>query len=315
MQSDATQPLVIGPLPPEEYAQALRLVFGRMTEADRQRQIDSLLGAADGGKAALEGLCGGHRGNRLVGAALVQIQPGRTATVWPPKIVAGEPLATAESLLGEVSRFLEGRDVRLAQTLLESDSPREESLLCKGGFNRLSELLYLVSPNSEFPTAPSVTSLEFETYSPANHQRLARIVEATYQQTLDCPQLDGIRDVEDVLAGYRASGVFDASRWLIVRHDGADVGCLLLGDFPENDNLELVYMGVTPSREGMAGGLNWSVMPNGGPVRQAGQDWCWRWMRPTGRQFASMRPPDFRPGSGGRSLRKSFPSCRSYCRK
>ena len=132
---------------------------------------------------------------------------------------------------------------------------RKKPCCARGDYNRLSELLYLVSPNSEFPTSPPATSLEFESYSPANHQRLARIVEATYQQTLDCPQLDGIRDVEDVLAGYRASGVFDASRWLIVRHDGADVGCLLLGDFPENDNWELVYMGVTPSARGHGWGI------------------------------------------------------------
>ncbi len=80
-------------------------------------------------------------------------------------------------------------------------------------------------------------------------------MEATYQQTRDCPQLNGVRDVEDVLAGYRAAGVFDAGRWLIVRHAGTDVGCLLLTDFPEHDNWELTYMGVAPSARGNGWGI------------------------------------------------------------
>ena len=128
-------------------------------------------------------------------------------------------------------------------------------MLGTGGFHRLSELLYLVCLNSEFPTAPLPTSLEFEVYSPANHRRLAAMVEATYQKTLDCPQLNGVRQIEDVLAGYRGCGVFDESRWLIVRHGGSDVGCLLLSDYPDYDNWELVYMGVAPWVRGKGWGI------------------------------------------------------------
>jgi len=169
--------------------------------------------------------------------------------------VDDEPETTAAGLLDEVCRFLSRRDVCLAQVLLEGNAQREAKALLQGGFQYLSELLYLVCPNSEFSMRPLATLLDFETYSAANHAQLAGIVEATYQQTRDCPQLNGARAIEDVLAGYRAAGVFDTSRWLIVRYQGADVGCLLLSDFPEYDNWELVYMGVVPSARGYGWGL------------------------------------------------------------
>ena len=143
----------------------------------------------------------------------------------------------------------------MAQSLLDAAARADEELLAAGGFHRLSELLYLVCLNSEFPTAPLPTALEFEGYNPANHRRLAAIVEATYQQTLDCPQLNGVRRIEDVLAGYRGCGIFDESRWLIVRHGGSDVGCLLLSDYPDYDNWELVYMGVAPWVRGKRWGI------------------------------------------------------------
>ena len=212
-----------------------------------------------------------------------QVQPGRMANVWPPRLVAGEPVATALRLVEELVRLLATDEVRMAQSLLEGNAGTDEQVLCEGGFQRLSELLYLVSPDSAFPTSPPLSPLEFEPYTAANHGRLAEIVQATYQQTRDCPQLNGVRQVEDVLAGYRGAGVFDPARWLIVRHGGDDVGCLLLSDFPEYDNWELTYMGAAPWRGAAAGGSKSFATPNGRPTWRAGCGWSWRWMPTTAR--------------------------------
>ena len=148
---------------------------------------------------------------------------------------------------------------------------------------------------------PPPARWEFEPYEPANHRRLAAVVEASYEQTLDCPELNGVREMDDVLAGYRASGVFDASRWLIAQYAGADVGCLLLSDFPEHDNWELVYMGVLPSaagtRLGNGDGPLCPMASGPGGRRTAGAS---RRCTITRRPLASTRRPVFRPGSGAR---------------
>jgi ribosomal protein S18 acetylase RimI-like enzyme len=62
--------------------------------------------------------------------------------------------------------------------------------------------------------------------------------------------LNGVRKIEDVLAGYQATGVFDPARWQIVRSGGEDIGCLLLADHPGADQFELVYMGLAPAARG-----------------------------------------------------------------
>ena len=98
------------------------------------------------------------------------------------------------------------------------------------------------------------------------------MVEQTYVETLDCPQLNGVRPIEEILDGYRAVGQFDPRRWLLVRHTGGDVGCLLLAEHLGRI-WELVYMGVAESRPAGGGG-DWrsggmlSGWARAGPVRK-----------------------------------------------
>jgi len=246
------------------------LILGRHAVEERRAHMESLLADADSSPLAAEGLLGAYRSGRLVGAVFSQLQPGKTALVWPPRTLAGEPATTDEKLLQAACEWLGRRGVRVAQILLQPDYPTDETTWRRVGFEPLADLLYLVSQESRFPTCLPKGPLTFEAYSAANHERLARVVEATYQQTLDCPGLDDVREIEDVLDGYRATGVFDPSRWLIVRHDGRDVGCLLLADHPEHGNWELVYMGVVASLRGHGWGMDIARHAQG-LTRQAGR--------------------------------------------
>ena len=147
----------------------------------------------------------------------------------------------------------------MAQSLLCTDTGSDADRLRSAGFFRLSDLLYMVCSGVAFPTSDprkiAATSYEVEPYDESEHERLASIVERTYEQTLDCPDLDGVRDMDDVLAGYRATGEFDPARWFFVRCEGHDVGCLLLTDHPSAEQWELIYMGVVPEQRGRGLGL------------------------------------------------------------
>jgi mycothiol synthase len=244
------RPLRIGPVAAAERNHALQLVFRRLPEVECHRQVEMLLRGAASQDQLLEGLVGAYRGKSLAAVMLSQIQPGKTAAVYPPQMTAEESPATAHQLLAWTLQWLARREVRIAQSLLETDAQPEADLLREGGFQYLTDLLYLVCADGEFPTAPPQVPLVFEPYGTSNHARLARIVGETYEQTRDCPQLNGIRDVEDVLAGYRATGVFAPGRWLIVRHEDADVGCLVLTEHVEHGAWELVYMGIVPGARG-----------------------------------------------------------------
>jgi ribosomal protein S18 acetylase RimI-like enzyme len=241
---------LIGTAPPEHRADVLALVLGDLPAEDRRQHVEALLALARSGEERLDGLLAARRAGSLVGGVLAQLQAGRTAVIWPPRLMPGEPDSTGQRLLEEATELLTAKGICLAHALVETGMEADGRQLRAAGFELMAELVYLVSGEEHFPDAPPVTPLEFEPYRSALHDRLSRVVEATYEGTLDCPQLNGIRRTEDVLAGYRATGVFSSDRWLLVRHQGEDVGCLILADHPEHENYELVYMGVVPSARG-----------------------------------------------------------------
>lgn len=228
----------------------LALVFRDLLRDDREQRVQALLGDARSGRVPMDGLLAARRGGRLVGGVFAELQAGRTALIWPSRLVPGEPAATGRQLLAAASELLTTKRFCVAHALLEAGMEEDGRLLQAAGFEFLAQLVYLVSGAEHFPRSVPATPLEFNPYTSANHDRFARVVEATYEGTLDCPRLNGVRRTEDVLAGYRATGVFSAARWLLVRHRGEDVGCLILADHPEHENWELVYMGLVPAARG-----------------------------------------------------------------
>jgi mycothiol synthase len=233
-----------------ERPQALELLVSRLDEPIRSEQLGRLAHADVDGWPALDGLIVARRGARLVGACLAVPHPGKTASVWPPEISAGEPESTAAKLLHSVLEFLARHGTRVAQALLDTDAGLPAARLAGAGFIHAADLLFLVCGREQFPTSPPGDRLRFDIYRPEDHLRLAKLVERSYEGTLDCPRLNGIRETADVLDGYRRTGVFDPARWLLVREGEKDIGCLLLTEHPAESQWEIVYMGLIPEARG-----------------------------------------------------------------
>src|SRR6185437_10744422 len=247
----------IGAAAPAERAAALELALGALPKAEREGLVRQAL-ARTGEQAASEGLFEARRGGRLAGALCSELQPGRTAGLWPPQITAaGEPAAEAcaAALIGAALDWLLAREVRIVQSLLPTDAGRDADRLRAAGFSHPADLLYLVSDARSFPTAQGNSGLSFQGAAERGDAELAKMVEATYEQTLDCPSLNGVQDCGDVLAGYRATSSFDPSRWFVARHSGLDVGCLLLADIADANQWLLVYMGLLPAARGRGLGI------------------------------------------------------------
>ena len=85
---------------------------------------------------------------------------------------------------------------------------------------------------------------------PERDEILKAALEGSYEDTLDCPELCGLRPMEDVIASHKATGAFDPSRWWILTRNDDPVGCCLLTHCPGNQSVELVYLGLAPSMRG-----------------------------------------------------------------
>jgi ribosomal protein S18 acetylase RimI-like enzyme len=79
---------------------------------------------------------------------------------------------------------------------------------------------------------------------------LGTILERSYEQTLDCPGLYGLRRTEDIIAGHKATGRFDPSLWTLLYVDDEPAGVILINPFPGHKVTELVYIGLAPFARG-----------------------------------------------------------------
>ena len=88
-------------------------------------------------------------------------------------------------------------------------------------------------------------SIEVRHWSRADEALFAEATIASYEQTLDCPGLKGLRHIDDILAGHMASGVFHPDLWFALRCADEPVGVMLLNVVPPHNAVELVYLGLS----------------------------------------------------------------------
>jgi ribosomal protein S18 acetylase RimI-like enzyme len=115
----------------------------------------------------------------------------------------------------------------------------------RGGFWRVTRLLHFARETGGLGASVE-TALRLLPYSSVDPTVFADTLIASYEGSLDCPELDGIRTADEVIAGYRGPAGVDPAWYLAVAADGP-TGVLLLAPGEAQDELELAYLGVLPS--------------------------------------------------------------------
>src|SRR5687768_1605034 len=150
----------------------------------------------------------------------------------------------AADLVDAVCDHFGARNVQLAQVLLDPADAPARMLYEACGFGRVAELIYLqVVPRRKAPPPVLPPGMRWVAYGPEAHALYGRAIAQTYQHSLDCPRLNGLRDIEDVMAGHKASGEFDPALWALLCEGDTALGALLLARSVPADTLELVYLG------------------------------------------------------------------------
>lgn len=187
---------------------------------------------------------------RILWALLPLYSPGHNVLLLSPSRIDPLDTAAAEALIGFT---LEQRpDLLLAQTLIDTNQPSLAAPFFAAGFTTLATLHYLqrvlrVAPPPPGPHAPA---FEAHTYGPATHALFRAALAASYEGSLDCPAIDGIRNLDDILASHQSAGGsaadFDPSLWTVLTSQGAPAAVLLLGPpgGAGSGAMELVYLGV-----------------------------------------------------------------------
>lgn len=208
---------------------------------------------------------------------LAVIGSGRTAMLFlsnpDPTGALGRALGTRQTQIDEIStsiaaaldglgRYSPDR-VTLAQTLIEprhdwaADACARAGMICVGQLDYMRRKLRdddrLPGPAPQWPAGIEVrpvTTLDPDAPD-SDYQHLIDALGGSYVDTLDCPELCGLRTMPDVVESHRATGRYDPSRWYLIFKDAAPAGCCLLSHCPASRSVELVYLGIAPSARGM----------------------------------------------------------------
>ncbi len=170
----------------------------------------------------------------------ILLSPGLTRDSWRP---------TAVEMVNRGVDEAATRGVQLVQGMVVPEWAEEGLIYSAAGFRHLAQLIYMQANVYADDHAPP-HNLTWVTYGSETHAMFARVVEETYQNSLDCGSLNGIRHIEDILASHQATGQFDPQVWQIGMQQNEPVGTVLLGFIEEQPAYELAYMGCLPPWRG-----------------------------------------------------------------
>jgi ribosomal protein S18 acetylase RimI-like enzyme len=226
----------VSPAAPHELFPALRLLFGD--------QFDPVPTGLDP-----SGLFVARAGERVCGAILAQTLPGALGTVCPPLAPAAE---VEDSLTRAACDWLRGRGAKVAQAFA---SPEERHLVApleRHGFRHVTQLVFLRREIEQPPgRTGSCDLLAGIPPRPGERDRFAAALLATNEESLDCPELNGTRTPEELLAGF--APVRGTASWQF--HPDTDGNIVGVSQVERDDGvLTIAYLGVVPAARGRGNG-------------------------------------------------------------
>lgn len=187
------------------------------------------------------------RGDEILGACRFIFSSGRCANVLLPRLREWDEALAARLLRAAAARANLRDGARLIQVLAEPQATGTlAAALALAGFEKLALLAYLrrqVRPEER--QAPLPPDLAWRRYWRLRHGQFARTIVATYEESLDCPGLAGLRTVDDVITTHKNTGIFSAKMWNLAMAAGEPVGVVLVNNLQGRG--DVVYLGVTPA--------------------------------------------------------------------
>jgi len=242
-------PFTISVARSDELPAAFRLLFQTVADDhERERRLANALRMIGKGELEREGVLVARDRGGLVGAMVCLPVPGASGLVWPPQVLPGlEPKFVEDKLLSRASSWLRDRGARLGQSLLTADETDLGPSLERNGFTHITSLWYL-RHYLDLPVSLLLAEerLTFQTYRRADQAVFHDVLLRTYEGTQDCPEVNGVRTIEEVIVGHQSQGNYHPGRWWLAFENKIPVGVLLLIDMPDAHYWELAYVGVVP---------------------------------------------------------------------
>jgi mycothiol synthase len=239
-------PFTIESARPEERAAAFRLVFQHLEDAEQELRIGNALTLVHAGELDPNGVFV-VRGPDLVGALVCVPLRGAGGLLWPPFVREGPDRTRQEDqLVRSALIWLRARGAKLAQAILSSGEVPLAAPLERNGFRHVTRLDYLRHRLESVDSPEPASRFSWRTYSQSDPQLFQQTLLRTYEGTQDCPELNGVRTVDEILDGHKAQGLFHPDRWWLAQEEEDPVGVLVVTEITEWHGWDISYVGVVP---------------------------------------------------------------------
>ena len=229
------------------------LAYANSIHLDLEKQVIAveLAGGVPGMPADAQHLVLG----RMVGMCLWVPAPGKTAMLFGPSLSEfPESAAATQAAIAGALEDARSQGIVLVQAMMEPADGAGKTVFAAAGLAQLATLTYMERRPPAMPPASNTyelpSDLRMLPYEAATHGLFRQAIVASYEETLDCPAMSGLREIDDVIEGHKAVGLFDPQLWGVLVRWGKPVGCLLLAEIPARRALELVYLGLAPEVRG-----------------------------------------------------------------
>jgi ribosomal protein S18 acetylase RimI-like enzyme len=165
--------------------------------------------------------------------------PGAACLFWLPTA------ENADALIETALLWCRANGCMIAQALIAHEHLALAEPLLRHGFHHIAPMYIMQHDLRDVPDEPP-SPLGYHAFQPSLAAAFARTLEQTYVGTLDCPELNGKRTMDEILAGHRGQGKFHPECWWLVSEGDRPVGVVLMTEMPDGLTWELMYLGLIP---------------------------------------------------------------------
>lgn len=203
---------------------------------------------------SLEHLWVSRDGQRSQAAVLIVPGAGKTGVLFVSPVNGRTGVSHVSGLIRHALSQIQPGDIRLVQALLDPGERLVQDALAQANCEHLAELIYMQgdSQNGALDTTMQCGTLTLTAlpWSESRRELFGNAITASYQDTLDCPGLLGVRDIDDIIDGHLSTGRPEPGDWTVWMDGDQPAAVLLVAESAAKIGYELVYLGVAKPYRG-----------------------------------------------------------------
>jgi len=189
---------------------------------------------------------------RVAAAYFIQLE-GSVATLGGVRAKVGREMQ-AGKLIDLYLRQMQATGIAQVQALVDANDVAAKLAMLNSSFRQVTTVKHLVFDLSLSRFNPNLSRLSstFQLRPACEFPRdcVDQLVAETFEATLDCPDLDGVRSSAEVVGGFLESKPWDENLpWWVLCKGSTPVGCSFVNPHPKSV-FELAYVGLVPAVRG-----------------------------------------------------------------